>query len=82
MLDVTDDEIRERIAANVNRLLEKKGWSGHDLAREARESSETIKRLRRGQNDVRVGVVVRVAAALKVPVDKLVEASELEPAAT
>ncbi|MGC1275975.1 MAG: helix-turn-helix transcriptional regulator [Planctomycetaceae bacterium] len=80
MADVSDNEVRELLAANVNTLLAARGWSGHDLAREAGENPETIKRLRRASNDVRFGVIVRVAAALGTTIDDLLDSERIHAA--
>lgn len=69
---ITDDEIREHVAANVLRLIEEREWSQRDLAEKAGESPMNINRVCRGENVVRVGIVARIAEALGVNVDRLI----------
>lgn len=68
---LTDPQVKKNLAANVARLLEERGISQSQLASRANESEMTISRVVRGTNDVRVGVVVRIAEAFDVSQDRL-----------
>ena len=67
----TDFEIRRRIAANVTNLLEVRGWSRRDLAKVTGDPLSTVARVAQGKHTAQTGVVVRVADALGVTVDRL-----------
>ena len=71
---LSDSEIRANLAANVRRLLHSRGLSQAELARLTRESEMNISRVVRGENVVRTGIVVRIAEALDVSIDRLVAA--------
>lgn len=67
----SDREIRSRIAANVTNLLEVRGWSRRDLAKATGDCVATVARVAQGKHTSQAGVVVRVADALGVTVDRL-----------
>ena len=67
----TDPEVKANLAANVARLLKDRGLTQTDLARMTGDPLMTISRVVRGQNDVRCGVVARIAEALDVSSDRL-----------
>lgn len=67
----TDQDIRARIATNVARLLEVRGMSRRDLAKVTGDPHATIARVACGKHTAYTGVVVRVAEALGVTVDRL-----------
>jgi|688.fasta_scaffold1536485_1 transcriptional regulator with XRE-family HTH domain len=67
----TDLEVRKRIAANVTNLLEVRGLSRRDLAKKTGDAPATVARVAQGKHTAQAGVVVRVADALGVTVDRL-----------
>lgn len=69
---ITDDQIRERLAANICRLLSERGMSQVELSRKSHETAMSISRLCRGLHLVNAGTLVRVAEALEVDVSELV----------
>lgn len=69
---LTDNEVRDNIAANVRRILHDRGWSQSELARRAGENPMIISRICRGNHVPHAGIVCRVAEALDVTVDRLV----------
>ncbi|WLD11858.1 helix-turn-helix domain-containing protein [Planctellipticum variicoloris] len=68
---MTDDEVKEHLSANLQRLLSLRGWTGVKLAQESGESQPTISRLLHGDHVPKVGTLTRVAAALDTSVDYL-----------
>jgi transcriptional regulator with XRE-family HTH domain len=69
----TDLEIRRAIAVNVTNLLEVRGWSRRDLAKVTGDPVATVARVAQGKHTSQSGVVVRVADALGVTVDRLLK---------
>jgi XRE family transcriptional regulator, regulator of sulfur utilization len=72
---VTDD-ISTRLAANLKRLRETRGLSQASLAESSGVPRPTIAHLESGQANPTLSVVLRVAAALGVSVDGLVDPGE------
>lgn len=78
-MNAVDDELAKRvIAANVQRLLLKKGLSGRQLADMTGDTPMRINDLIRGRHTPGIGVVTRVAAALDTSVDFLLTEHEIE----
>jgi transcriptional regulator with XRE-family HTH domain len=69
----SDVEVRKRIATNVTNLLEVRGWSRRDLAKVTGDPVATVSRVAQGKHTAQAGVVVRVADALGVTVDRLLQ---------
>lgn len=67
----SDDEARENIAANLQRILLSRGLTQTDLARATGDPVATISRIYKGQNQPLAGVLARIAEALDVSVDRL-----------
>ena len=74
VMNVTDEQAKSIFAANVLRILEKKNWSGRELARRTGDNPVTISRLLKGENVPGLGVCTRVAAVLDTSVDFLLRA--------
>ena len=72
MINVTDDEIKTNVAANLQRLLRLHNMTGLKLSQLCGESQPTISNLLRGQYVPKVGTLSRVAAALGTSIDYLV----------
>lgn len=70
---VTDEEAKENIAANVLRLLSARGWSQKKLSVETGETEMTVSRICRGQSVSGIGVIARIAEALDVTIDRLID---------
>ena len=62
------DPLRDRIRA----LREGKGWFQKDLAKATRLTTRTIGRIERGEVDVRLSTVNRIAKALGEPLKSLI----------
>lgn len=67
----SDRDIREMIAFNVTNLLAVRGLSRRDLAKRTGDPVATVARVAQGKHTAQTGVVVRVADALGVTVDRL-----------
>jgi transcriptional regulator with XRE-family HTH domain len=70
---VNDEDAKRIIADNVQRLLEKRGWSGRQLAEATGDTPMRINDLIRARHTPGIGVVTRVAAALDTSVDYLLQ---------
>lgn len=70
---MTDEEVLESLANNVQQRLDALGWSGNKLAQEAHENQPTISRLLNKKNLVSVGSLTRIASALGTTVDWLLD---------
>jgi transcriptional regulator with XRE-family HTH domain len=68
---ITDDEVRANIAANINRLLEDRGWSRAELARKTGDNQVTINLICNGRHVPRSGLLARIAEAFDVSMDRL-----------
>jgi transcriptional regulator with XRE-family HTH domain len=71
---ISDEQARNNIAANLQRIIEERGITQTQLAAQSDQPIMTINRLVRGQNEPRIALVARVAEALDVSVDRLVAA--------
>lgn len=71
MTSMTDKQALRRIAQNVKRLREEKGWSMGRLAREIKDYPATIKRIEDEENMPGVGLLTRLAEALQVTMNDL-----------
>jgi transcriptional regulator with XRE-family HTH domain len=72
MANVTDDEARLRVAANVQQMLVAREMSGRALARLTGDTPVRINDVIRGEHVPNIGVLTRIAAALQTTVDYLV----------
>jgi transcriptional regulator with XRE-family HTH domain len=68
---ITDETLKEHLAANVSRLLEQRGMSIRDLASITGEAPITISRICRGLVMPGTGITARIASALQVDVGPL-----------
>jgi len=68
---LSDPQVTANLAANLARILKDRGLNQTDLARMTGDPLMTISRVVRGTNDVRSGVVARIAEALDVSADRL-----------
>lgn len=75
---LTDDEVKANVAANVTRLLVKNGWSQRELARRTSDTTMAISRVCRAEHVAGSGILVRIAEAFDVSVDRLVLAPPRE----
>lgn len=82
MSNVNDEIALAVLSANLQRELEARGWSIRELARKTGDPVMTIHNAVSGRNLPKVGVVVRVADVLGLPVDALFEARAKKTAAT
>lgn len=73
---MTDKQAMRRIAVNVKRLRTQKGLSMGQLARLIDDYPPAIKRIEDEQNMPGVGLLTRIAEALGVTVNDLLEAPE------
>lgn len=73
---MTDKQALRRIAHNVKKLRTERGLSMGQLARLIDDYSPTIKRIEDEQNMPGVGLLTRIAEALGVTVNDLLEAPE------
>ena len=69
---MTDNEAKDRVAANVRQLLERRAMSGRALARLTGDTAVRINDVIRGEHTPNIGVLTRIAAALDTTVDFLV----------
>jgi len=72
MENVTDEQAKERVAANIRQILERRGISGRALARLTGDTPVRINDVLRGEHNPNIGVLARIAAALDTTVDYLV----------
>ena len=68
---LTNDETRCRIAGNVRRLLEARGYNQADLARATGDNEVRVSGVIRGVQTPRADFLARIAEALDVAVDDL-----------
>jgi ribosome-binding protein aMBF1 (putative translation factor) len=71
-MNVTDEEAKDRVAANIRQILEERGLSGRALARMTGDTAMRINTVMRGEVNPNIGVLARIAAALQTTVDYLV----------
>lgn len=65
--------IRQRLADNMRRLREERGWSQEDLAAHSGIHHTQISRIERMQNSVGIDMVGRIAVAFGVRVGELLD---------
>jgi XRE family transcriptional regulator, regulator of sulfur utilization len=65
---------RSLLAANVKKLRQQHGWSQEDLAYNVGLSNNYIAAVERGEQDVTIIRMEKLALVLKVPVVRLLEA--------
>ena len=70
---MTDPEILEVLASNVQQRLDVLGWSGLRLAHDSGEQKSKISRMLNRQNLIGVGSLTRIAQALHTTVDWLLD---------
>lgn len=68
---MTDKQALRRVARNVKRLREQKGWSMGQLARAIDDYPATVKRIEHEENMPGVGLLTRLAEALEVTMNDL-----------
>ena len=66
-------DIRQRLAANLRRLRQSKGWSQEAFAHEAGLHRTYVSDLERGARNPTITVVDKLAEALEVPVGALLD---------
>ncbi|MGD9645552.1 MAG: helix-turn-helix domain-containing protein [Pirellulales bacterium] len=76
---ITEDQAKDNIAANLQRLLEARNWSQSDLARATGDAHVTISRIVRGTNVAGVALLARIAEALDVTIDGLIRPPASRP---
>lgn len=69
--EITDDDLRGRLAANVRRLIAERGSSQAELADASGQTRIQISRVCRGEYLPGSGSVLRIASALGVSVEDL-----------
>lgn len=70
---MTDNDARTHVAVNVQALLEKAGKSTYWLMKETGELPNRIYPVVKGEAMASVGLLSRIAEALGVPMDALIE---------
>lgn len=70
---ISDSQARANIAANVKRILDEKGISQSDLSRATGDSAARISHMIHGKRLPSAGFLYRIAQALGVRCDDLVE---------
>ena len=63
----------ERFGSNVREARLERGWTQEELARATGLASVQVSRIERGRREVRLTTLLRLAAALDVSLDRLVE---------
>lgn len=66
-------DVRERLAKNLRRLRQQRGWSQEGLAFEARIHRTYISDLERGARNPTITVVDKLAATLEVKMGELLD---------
>ncbi len=74
---ITDEEAREIVAANVNRLMIHAGINQAKLAQLVGESEARVSQLRHGKKNAQFPFVMRVAEALGVNIHDLTSYREV-----
>lgn len=72
----------ENLAANVERLMEARGWSASELARKSEQKPMTISRILHRSHMSTVPVVASIAAAFGVSMDSLLSESPAKKSVT
>ncbi len=68
---ISDDEAKRNLAENVRRLLDSRGMTQTQLAEAAHETQATISRIANGLQLAGGGILIRLAEAFDVSVDRL-----------
>lgn len=68
---ISDEQSKELVAHNVNRLLEKQGHSRYWLAKQTGEWNSTIANVCTAKKCCGAGLLARIAEALGVGIDEL-----------
>jgi transcriptional regulator with XRE-family HTH domain len=68
---ISDAEAKQNLAENVRRLLESRGMTQSQLAEAAHETQATISRIVNGLQLAGGGILIRLAEAFDVSVDRL-----------
>lgn len=68
---MTDNEVKQRVASNVQSLLVRRGMSQKLLAQKTGETPTRINDVVRGNHVPSIGVITRIAEALDTTVDWL-----------
>jgi transcriptional regulator with XRE-family HTH domain len=71
---VTDKDEMRNLSANVLLALREKDWTQQDLAAASGVSQPVISNVLRGKHEPTIGVVSRLAKALRKPIDGLLSA--------
>jgi len=71
---LSDHDVTQNTAENLRRLLADRGWSQLELCRRTGEQSGTISRISNGKQLASGAILARIAEALDVSVDRLVQA--------
>ena len=72
-------ELNRAVAENIKRIRKTKKLSMERLAEEAGVSRSRLGQIERGEANPSVGTLAKIAAALKVPAEILLENDEFEP---
>jgi transcriptional regulator with XRE-family HTH domain len=73
---MTDTRIRKLLAANMRRAMVSRGWTQTELSDASGEPAMNISRILNEKNTPKVGTVQRLAQALGVGVDDLLQPAE------
>jgi transcriptional regulator with XRE-family HTH domain len=65
--------VLEALAVKIKALRDQRGWTQTDLAKRARVSPGYIARLETNRHDPKLSTLVKIAAAFKVKVGRLLE---------
>lgn len=68
----SDTVVSRQFAANLLRILEAREMTQMDLVRATKERQSTINAICSGRHAPRIGIVTRIADALKVKTDDLI----------
>ena len=71
-MTVTSEHAVEVLSKNINAILSERGWSRYRLAQESGVSEQTIGNICKGLHEPRTSIVVTIANALGVSIDRLV----------
>ncbi|HWH60449.1 MAG TPA: helix-turn-helix transcriptional regulator [Terriglobales bacterium] len=69
MLD--PETARKELGARVRALRQKKGWSQEDLAHESGLARSFTGAIERGEKDVRLSTLAKLANTLRIPISQL-----------
>ena len=65
--------VRERLAQNVKRLRQERGWSQEDLAAEAKLHRNQIGYIEQAERNIGIEAVEKLATAFGVPLGELLD---------